>query len=140
MSILMLMALTRGVAIGALTGGIFMAVGASIALWGWSFIARDRAIGRWPRAPATITASTYKASDGTSRDAQGYDVSSTSFVPDVAFQYTVDGKAFAGNRVTRAMTPTTDSASVKACIDRYPRGARVEVFYNPADPATAYLA
>lgn len=28
---------------------------------------------------------------------------------------------------------------MKACIDRYPRGAKVPVRYEPKDPATAYL-
>ena len=128
-----------GAQVGALVGAVFAALGAAIMLFGRSFIARDRAIGRWPKAPATVTSSRYEASDRTMRDAHGYDVSSTSYTPVVTYQYTVGEKTFRGDKVSRAVQPTSNAARVKECIDRYPPGARVEVFYDPTDPATAYL-
>ncbi len=139
MSMLPLLALQRGAAVGALTGVLFAVIGVLVALWGRSFLARDRAIGRWPKAPGTITSSRYESETGTTRDADGYDITSTTFMPVVAYRYTVQGQEYPGTRVARVVEWTGDAQRVKACIDRYPPGARVEVFYDPADPATAYL-
>lgn len=66
---------------GLATGGVFTALGTVIALFGRSFLVLDRAIARWPTVTGTVTSSRYDASSGTSRDAHGYDVSSTSYVP-----------------------------------------------------------
>lgn len=131
--------LSEGAFGGIFTGGVFFAVGLLIFLWGRSFASRDRAIARWPRAPGVITGSTYSSQTGTSRDQHGYDVTSTTYAPDITFEYTVNGATFGGTRVTRANEPTSDASKIKALIDRYPRGARVEVLYDPSAPSTAYL-
>ncbi|MDB4929721.1 MAG: hypothetical protein JWM10_2205 [Myxococcaceae bacterium] len=130
----------NGPLIAALSAGaVFAAMGVAIFLWGRSYRVRDRAIGGWPKAPGVVVSSRYAASTGTTRDAQGYDVTSTSFVPAVSFQYEVAGTTYTGTKVTRAVEPTSDGAKVKAIIDRYPAGAKVEVLVDPKDPATAYL-
>lgn len=134
-----LLALQSGAVAGALACALIGVVGVLVALWGRSFIARDRAIGRWPKAPGTITSSRYESETGTTRDAEGYDVTSTTFTPVVAYRYTVQGREYDGSKVARVAERTGDAKRVKACIDRYPPGARVEVLYDPADPATAYL-
>lgn len=136
---LLLLAFERGVVVGALTGALFGVMGVLIALWGRSYIARDRAIGRWPKAPGTITSSRYESETGTSRDAEGYDVTSTTYVPVVEYRYTVQGQEYPGTRVARVVERTGDAKRVKACIDRYPAGTRVEVFHDPNDPTIAYL-
>ncbi len=125
--------------IGALVGALLGVVGVLIALWGRSYLARDRAIARWPKAPGTVTSSRYESETGTSRDADGYDVTSTTYLPVVAYQYTVQGREYPGTKVARVVEWTGDARRVKECIDRYPAGARIEVFYDPADPTTAYL-
>jgi hypothetical protein len=139
MTMVMLLGVARGVVAGATTGAVFAAVGLLLMAWGWSYVARDRAIGRWPKAPGTITSSTYRCAEGSSRDAQGYDVTTTSFTPVVTYEYTVDGASFVGTQLTRAVIATSDADAVKRCIDRYPPRARVQVLYDPANPGTAYL-
>ena len=130
--------MSDGAAIGLVTGGVFAALGTAIFLWGRSFRALDRAIGRWPTAPGTIATSRDEAHDGVTRDAQGYDVASTSYVPVVTYDYEVAGTRYTGTKVSRS-TGAVDAPSVKRVLDRYPPRATVAVLYDPANPATAYL-
>lgn len=134
-----LLAFERGVVVGALTGALFGVLGVLIAAWGWSYVARDRAIARWPKVPGTITSSRCDSETGTTRDADGYDVTSTTYAPVVEYRYTVQGREYPGTKVTRVAERTGDARRVKACVDRYPPGARVQVFHDPADPTAAYL-
>lgn len=128
-----------GAVVGALVGAIFAAMGAAIFLWGRSYRVLDRSIGAWPKAPGVVVSSRYAASTGTTRDANGYDVESTTYTPAVTFQYEVAGTTYTGTKVTRASEGTSDGAKVKRIIDRYPAGAKVQVLVDPKDPATAYL-
>ena len=115
------------------------AIGGLIMTFGLRPIMRERAARRWPRAPGVIQASSYEAHDGTSRDRHGYDVTSTTFTPVVAYEYTVDGRTYPGRRIRLASAATGNADAVKRTIDRYPPRARVQVFYDPNDPASAFL-
>lgn len=119
--------------------GVSGATGALIAFPGLRVILRERASRRWPKAPGVVLSSSYEAADGTSRDAHGYDVTSTTFTPVVEYEYTVDGRTFRGRRIALRSLSTSSPDAVKRCIDRYRSGARVEVFYDPADPSSAFL-
>lgn len=55
--------------------------------------------------------------------------------PLVLYRYQVAGSEFQGNRVR--LRRVTDPAT--QVVDRYPAGARVEVFYDPANPAASVL-
>lgn len=136
---LVLLAVGRGAAVGALAGALLGVVGVLVARWGRSYAERDRAIGRWPKAPGTIASSSCESETGTTRDAEGYDVTLTTYVPVVAYRYTVEGREYQGSKVARVVERSGNAQPVKDCVARYPPGARVEVFYDPADPATAYL-
>ncbi len=130
-------ALADGVLAGSLAAGAFALLGTAMLVFAASILARDRAIGRWPRAPGTVVSSRYERHERMSQ-VDGVDVTSTTFTAFVTYRYSVAGQTFVGTKVARV--PVEGSAEiVKACINRYPEGATVEVLYDRADPATAYL-
>jgi hypothetical protein len=120
---------------------VFLTVGGAITLFGSTYIRKDRAIRRWPRAPGQIV-----RSEVTSREVRDQDPSSplrtrivTYYEPSIHFTYTVGERTFEGTQVARNVPSNNLRDPAQACVGRYPAGARVEVLYDPADPATGYL-
>lgn len=56
---------------------------------------------------------------------------------DIEFEYEVEGVLYAGERTTLAENQSEDE--IAAMLARYPVGARVHVFYDPADPSDSVL-
>ncbi|MFZ5809510.1 MAG: DUF3592 domain-containing protein [Chloroflexota bacterium] len=57
--------------------------------------------------------------------------------PAITYEYSVDGKRYQGERISLAeIIPESD---LEATLARYPLGAQVTVYYNPADPRQAVL-
>lgn len=124
---------------GWIAGGVFTLLGGLIAFWGLRIMALDRAIGRWPRAPGRILASSIDSESGTYRDQQGYDVESTTYVLKAKYEYEVNGQKYIGTKVCRAPMPTNNYDKVKQSLDRYPINGKIGVLYDPRSPETAYL-
>lgn len=81
---------------------------------------------RWPHTTGTVLSSTVQVSrNGNARHEQ----------PLVLYAYQVDGQVFQGNRVRLSGSATSASATVA----RYPAGAAVTVYYDPANPAVSAL-
>jgi hypothetical protein len=120
-------------------GGVFALVGLPAAWLALHLFGKDRAIARWPRAPGTIVSSSLGSGHYSARDHSGYYRTYTSFRPEVRFTYTVEGVEHEGSKVAREVAATNNRRAVQACVDRYPPGSEVEVYYNPTDPGVAYL-
>ena len=58
---------------------------------------------------------------------------------DLEYVYEVDGKEYRGYRITGLNVRTSNVDTVKAQVDKYPKGSKVTVHYDPADPATSVL-
>lgn len=80
----------------------------------------------WPNTRGTVLSATVQMSH-TSRARHES--------PLVLYAYQVDGRMFQGHRV-RANGPCANASEV---IARYPAGASVVVYYDPADPANSAL-
>jgi len=65
--------------------------------------------------------------------------SGTNYTARLRFAYTVDGRAYVGDR-HRYGSHTASAAHAEALASRYPVGAPVIVHYNPDDPADALLS
>ena len=65
----------------------------------------------------------------------------TSVRPRVVYEYTVGGQRYQSQQIRAGDTLLSIRASGDAykIIDRYPEGATVTVYYDPADPAQAAL-
>ncbi len=65
----------------------------------------------------------------------------TYYVPHAIYEYEVDGKQYQGTRLT--LEPLLGNRNITEARDdlrrRYPRGKRVDVYFNPANPAEATL-
>ena len=95
---------------------------------------RSRAARAWPSTDGRIVESRVEA-----RTLPG-DRPNTRFTPRIAYEYSVNGRAYRSERVSFGETfwslaPQTAQASVS----RYPPGAPVAVYYDPVRPAESVL-
>lgn len=86
----------------------------------------------WPQTTGTVLFSTIQIR----RQAR-----SRSEVPVVSYQYQVGGQLYQGQRIRAGdqFASIRVSGDAQKTIARYPAGATVVVFYNPANPAEAAL-
>jgi hypothetical protein len=125
---------------GLFCGGIFILAfaGAGVFLLVKSFKDRKKAEASqgWPTTQGQIIAA--RISESTSTDSDGD--RSTSYSPAVEYTYNVAGQEYKGNKVAFGFTQGYGRyAKAQAALARYPLGAQVTVFYDPANPADAVL-
>ncbi len=90
----------------------------------------------WPSVAGTITASRTARRWGLGN---GVWVAGLWYVPELAYRYEVEARAYTGRQVTLADTGFSKLRAARDVIDRYPAGATVRVFYDPAKPKRAFL-
>ena len=93
------------------------------------FISRN--VRRWPVAPGRIVEKSVGASTTTGASRPG-----RYFEPRVTYTYIVGGKSYTGRRIS----PVTDAygeEQAKRVVARFPD--KIDVRYDPQDPANAYL-
>lgn len=104
---------------------IVVVVGIVIAMV-WFNLQKKKAAQSWPSAQGTITASDIQRS----RDSDG----NTDEQARVSYSYSVNGKAYQGNRIG-----FFSIGSASQLHQKYPVGKVVEVFHDPADPSKSVL-
>lgn len=83
----------------------------------------------WPRAEGlVITSALVKGCKGNAQ-----------FLPDVRYQYAVDGQTYIGRRIAHGVQACGSDSSAAIALRPYPEGRRVPVFYNPQAPGDAVL-
>lgn len=87
---------------------------------------RARRARRWPKAAGTVL-----------RVSTDYDEGTTSIV--VEYEYGVNGEVLRGRRIRFGAGPYYRQKTVAALVNRYPRGAVVEVLYDPSNPRLSVL-
>lgn len=108
-----------------------------------SFVAmrrRAQASATWPAAPGKITL----ASIVTEQIREKHDDRPDSFIakyrPDIRYSYRVDDRDYHGNTVSFGWTALYgEPASADEILAKYPLGAPVRVFYDPARPRDSVL-
>lgn len=92
-------------------------------MWGLPPMQYASASKNWPSVQGKITRSevdTYRKEG------------KTQYLPDIAYNYTVDGKQYASSKVTVGDPPSTSNISpAKRLQSEYPVGKEVEVYYDP---------
>ncbi len=120
--------------------GVPGALGALLLYFPVRALRRERATRRWPRAPGTITSSSVKSEAGSWTDQQGEVHETMGHTPCVTYELTVGGRTIQGANLqlgtTRSRAQYGDALRV---VQRYPVGAAVQVFHDPADPTNAFL-
>jgi hypothetical protein len=91
-------------------------------------------IGDWPAADGTIQSVEPFRAERRGRSITYFDALR------LTYDYTVNGQPYTGQRLRLDGQPTpAESAAGRTLLDRYPPGAPVTVYYDPANPASAVL-
>lgn len=61
------------------------------------------------------------------------------YVPEIAYRYEVGGRAYKGRKITLADRGYPKLKAAREVIARYPEGASIPVYYDPAKPRRAFL-
>lgn len=85
----------------------------------------------WPSTTGTVLKSRVEVSGG----------EMTSVTPKVIYEYNVAGVRYEGDTIRAGdkFMRVTGSGTAYDTVDRYPEGAAVTVYYNPANPAQSAL-
>lgn len=90
----------------------------------------------WPQVPGTITQAEIKKDYDT--DAEGF--TTTSYVPEIQYQYQVGGKEFTNQRISFGGTRTYSSIKkAEEALSQYPVKSPVSVYYKPDNPEESVL-
>jgi hypothetical protein len=112
---------------------VFVAVGAGILYYARGVARKMQQSLSWPSARGEI------AHSAVFREMQDSSSSSgPTYKADVAYRYQVKGRDFSSEQITLADYSST-TGRAQAIVNRYPHGAAVTVYYNPANPAEAVL-
>lgn len=90
----------------------------------------------WPNTPGLVTKSRTVRRWGMGT---GILAGGLWWVPDVTYRYEIGGRTYMGRRVFPSETGFPKRRQAKDVADRYPPGAAVTVFYDPARPKRACL-
>jgi hypothetical protein len=108
--------------------GAFCLVGLAAAVYGLFVIRKARESAGWPVAEGQVVHSQVD------RNEEG------AYAPDVRYSYVIEGVQFTGRCIQAGVyVSSSDDSDASRCVSRYPKGARVDVAYNPANPAEAVL-
>jgi hypothetical protein len=89
----------------------------------------------WPSTPGKIVTSWVRETESTDSENR----TTTTYVAEVEYEYKVDGQPLQGNRVQFGLGGSGNSTALRAIVKRYPVGAEVQVFYDPAKPKQCTL-
>jgi hypothetical protein len=109
-------------------------------LGGWG-IYQGMATRSWPRAEGMILASNLRVreSESTRSSNSGIRDRSETATVDIRYKYTVNGTRYESDGIEVADFGLQNSAAARKQHEKYPPGTVVQVAYNPANPAVAYL-
>ena len=92
-----------------------------------------RRAARWPSAPGRIT----KSGVAASRQRRSGQRTQVINRPMIEYRFLANGKTYAGSRI--GIGEDSGGANTEATLARYPVGADVTVYYDPADPENCLL-
>jgi hypothetical protein len=119
------------VLIAVIMGLIFGAVGAVLVGIGWLVKRRADLSQAWPMVLGRVVAAGVRLST----DSDG----GASYYPEIQYAYDVGGQTYQNNRLMFGGAVGGGRAAAQRHVDRYPAGAVVQVYYNPASPHDSTL-
>jgi hypothetical protein len=90
----------------------------------------------WPSAAGLVTQSHTARRWGLGN---GIWIAGLWYVPEISYRYKVGGRAYKGRKITLADRGYPKLDAAREVIARYPEGASVPVYYDPAKPRRAFL-
>lgn len=104
--------------------------GALTYFWGLPMAQNALKSKSWPSVDGVITVSNF--SSHTSDN-------STTYGADIAYDYTIEGIKYTGNKATFGDYSSSDPSHARGIVNRYPVGQIVKVYYDPVSPQTSVL-
>jgi hypothetical protein len=128
-----------GMAVGALVFSIiFMLIGTPMLIFGGVNLYRAYISQGWPTTKGEIVYDEVDATT-TTEEKRGRTQTSTTYGARVIFKYAADGKVRYSNTRRFGELAGADEEWANSIADRYPSGAKLDVYYNPVDPNMAIL-
>ena len=102
-------------------------------------VSKDRKAKDWKSVPGTVVSASLKK-EHRARIAQNnrtewYDL----FIPNIKYTYAVNGTVHESSRIGYGIYTRRSDTFGKKLMERFPAGASVPVYYNPADPRSSLL-
>ena len=117
-------------------GGVLGIIGIVLIIVYFRNKSKSKASQSWPSVAGQIVERKVKVS--TSTDEDGF--TSTSYLPQVTYTYTVNGTVYESHRVAFGSAPSYNSnQKAEEFLTPYVEGAGVTVFYNPEKPGESVL-
>ena len=134
------MSVTSGVLFGVVCGTVlilgFIGVGIFLIVRSMQSRKKAEASQGWPSTAGQISES--RVAHSTHTDTEGD--STDSYTPYIEYTYQVAGQDYTGRDLTFGFTQGYGNASkAQAILAKYPVGAQVNVYYDPAEPQKAVL-
>lgn len=119
--------------------GIFFVLGLGVSYYGYRLIRKARASAQWPAVQGKIESSTVDVEREREEDSDGDIHYERKYIPNIVYQYQVDGMDFMGDQISFGSTSSSSQGWAYKMRDQYPEGAEVAVYYDPENPQEAVL-
>jgi hypothetical protein len=113
----------------AIVGVVFLVAGSALLLLALASIVQALRIRGWPKTHGLIKSATVAQARRPRLSPAGR--------PRISYEYKVDGRTYAGDRV--AFSTTNTPRAIEKTMQRYAPGALVEVHYDPRRPQRSVL-
>lgn len=113
-------------------GSVFLLVGLGVLTFLFLVpIYRSVSARHWPHVQGVVSASAVQRHSGD--DGDTYSI-------EIRYRYHVAGRAYEGSRYDTTVGSSSGYDAKQRIVAKFPPGAHVEVFYDPADPSNALLS
>ncbi len=113
---------------------VFIVVGVGVAILGNGVLKNAKQSTDWPAVEGKVISSEVERNQKRSNGK-----SSTTYHAEVLYDYVVEGTTYSGNKVVFGQGGSSNPASARSIVNRYPRAKIVSVFYNPDTPDVSVL-
>ena len=113
---------------------VFIVIGAVALRYAMRTAEKARQSESWPATEGEIAHSATLYQTNTTATSNGV----ATYKADIAYRYKVDGANYSSSKVA-LLDLASNSARAQSIVQRYPDKAKVQVYYNPADPSEAIL-
>jgi len=114
---------------------VFISIGAGILFYARSITAKARRSLSWPSTEGAISHSAVLLSTQQTSNS----TNAAMYKADLAYRYKVKGRDYSSSRITLMDYSSSAAGRAQDIVARYPDGAAVTVYYDPADPSDSVL-
>ena len=116
---------------------VFVLAGTGSLIYAWIAYQRGQQSLAWPSVAGSVTASSVTASTSSSSNSDS--TPTTTYYPAVTYDYSVSGQVLSSTRIGVGGATSRSEQAAAAIAAQYPIGKKVDVWYDPANPAYAVL-